>query len=413
MKILYINPVGTIGGAEMCLLDILAQVREARPSWELKVILGDDGPLKTAIVGMGIPCEALPYPASLAGMGDAGGKEGQAGQKNKGPLAKAARLGSVGLASMSYLASLKHLIRREAPDIVQTNGMKAHVLAAWAVSRGVPLIWHLHEYLSNRPMMVKLLRASTRRSISAVAVSKSVADDARAVLGDRVKVGTIYNALDLNHFSPEGPGADDPAWLDREAGLPPAPEGTVRVGLVATYAVWKGHDVFLDAIARIPAKRPSRFYIVGGPIYRTQGSQVSLEGLKAKAESLGIVGRIGFVGHQTDPARVFRGLDVVVHASTRPEPFGRVIVEGMACGRAVIAVSDGGAAELFEDGVSALGCPPRDPAALAEAIDRLVVDPVLRRGLGVAGREATVTHFDRSRLAEQWSHLYEAVGSTA
>src|SRR5207253_6282469 len=105
---------------------------------------------------------------------------------------------------------------------------------------------------------------------------------------------------------------------------------------------------------RIPVDRPCRFYIVGGPIYRSRGSQVSAEGLRARAEALGVGSRVGLVGHQADPARALRALDVVVHASTRPEPFGRVIVEGMACGRAVVAIRDGGAAELFDDGVTAL-----------------------------------------------------------
>ena len=108
--------------------------------------------------------------------------------------------------------------------------------------------------------------------------------------------------------------------------------------------------------------------------------------------------------------RALRALDVVVHASTRPEPFGRVIAEGMACGRAVIAIRDGGAAELFEDGVSALGCPPRDPDALAEAIGRVVADSELRQRLGQAGRQAALTRFDRRRLAEPWSRVYEDVG---
>ena len=62
---------------------------------------------------------------------------------------------------------------------------------------------------------------------------------------------------------------------------------------------------------------------------------------------------------------MFRALDVVVHASTKPEPFGRVIVEAMSCGRAVVVAKDGGAAELFEDGVSALASPPGDASALA------------------------------------------------
>lgn len=403
MKILYINPVGTIGGAEMCLLDILEKVRAVKPAWRLRVILGDDGPLREAVLNLGLSCSTLPFPDVLARIGDAGQREGK-GKRAGGAVTRAA---AVAMATASYLSRLRRLIRNEAPDLVQTNGMKAHVLAAWTVSRKVPLIWHLHEYPGARRVMGRLLKASARRPITAVAVSRSVAEDARQVFGKNVKIEMIYNAVDLGRFSP---GASDSSWLDEEAGMMPPPPGTVRVGLVATFAVWKGHDVFLDAIARIPTDRPSRFYIVGGPIYRTQGSQLSLEDLRRRAECLGITDRVAFVGHQTDPARVFRALDVVVHASTRPEPFGRVIVEGMACGRAVIAVRDGGAAELFEDGVSALGCPPRDSSALAAAIDRLIVDPDLRRGLGVAGRQAAESNFDRVRLAEQWSHLYEAVG---
>ena len=125
------------------------------------------------------------------------------------------------------------------------------------------------------------------------------------------------------------------------------------------------------------------------------------------ADRLGLAGRVGFVGHRSDPAEVMRGLDVVVHASTRPEPFGRVIVEAMACGRAAIAMEEGGAAELFRDGDDALGCRPRDPDALASAMLRLIDDPALRAKLGAAGRRSAVARFDRSRLADDWSTIYD------
>lgn len=389
----------------MCLLDILAMLRSARPDWELAAILGDDGPLATAIEGLGVRCSVLPLPRALARMGDSGKPKGRgeriAGLATRGPAAA--------LASAAYLSQLRRRFRSEAPDRVQTNGMKAHVLGTLSAPRGVPVIWHVHDFIGSRPVMARLLRATARRRVTAVGVSRSVAEDAGKVLGDRADIRTIFNAIDLERFSP---APDDGRWLDEAAGLPPAPEGTVRVGLVATFAVWKGHDVFLEAASRISDERPCRFYIVGGPIYRSQGSQVTLEDLRARAEGLGLGGgdRLGFVGHQSDPVRAFRALDVVVHASTRPEPFGRVIVEGMACGRAVVAIADGGSAELFEDGVSALGCRPRDPEALSQAIDRLVADPELRRRLGQAGRQAALVHFDRRRLAEQWSQVYEAVG---
>jgi glycosyltransferase involved in cell wall biosynthesis len=407
LKILYFNPVGTIGGAEMCLLDVLATVAAARPGWRLGVVLGDDGPLRRAVADLGLSCTLLPLPGGLARIGDSGGNEVGSRWGRGGVLV--ARGSAAALATAAYGSRLRRLFRAEAPDLIQTNGMKAHVLGAWAAPRRVPVVWHLHDYVGPRPVMARLLRNAARRRVDAVAVSQSVADDAERTLGGRVPIRTISNAVDLERFAP-GHQDEDGAWLDEAAGMPPAPPGTVRVGLVATFAVWKGHGVFLDAIARIPADPRCRYYIIGGPIYRSRGSQVALNDLQQQAEALGLGGRIGFAGHQADPARAIRALDVVVHASTRPEPFGRVIVEGMASGRAVVAIADGGAADLFEDEVTALGCPPRDADRLARAISRLVVDPELRRRLGSAGREAARVRFDRRRLAEPWISLYESIG---
>ena len=406
MKVVFLSPTGVIGGAEMCLLDLLASFRADRPDWSLKVLLADDGPLRAAIADLGVASEVLPMPLRLASLGDAGLSLGAGG----GRLALAARGPGAALAASSYLRTLRRRLRAEAPDLIQTNGMKAHVLGTWGAPRGVPVVWHLHDYLGSRAVMARLLGWSIRRGVRGVAVSRSVADDVGRVLGPKVPVETVYNAADLDRFAP-GPG--NGSWLDAQAGIPFAPDGTVRVGLVATFARWKGHEVFLDALARLPVNLPARFYIVGGPLYRSPGSQHSAEDLKAKAEALGLSGRLGFVGHQSEPADVFRALDVVVHASTRPEPFGRVIVEAMACGRAVVASRTGGASELFEDGISALGCTPDDPDALAATLARLVNDPGLRAALGAAGRRETEARFNRARLAGEWSGVYAKAGLTS
>lgn len=404
MKIVYLNPGGTIGGAEMVLLDVLSALRRARPDARPLVLLGDDGPLRAEAEAAGASCDVLPMPVGVAGLGDAGAT----GMGRT--LALMARGASAASAALGYRARLAARLRGERPDVVQSNGMKMHLLAAWASPRGVPVVWHLHDYPGSRPAMARLLRASARRGVEVVAVSESVAIDARATLRGRVPVRAIHNGVDIERFHP-GPG-DGPA-LDRAAGLAEAPAGTVRVGLVATFATWKGHDVFLDAVARVPAGAPARFYVVGGPIYRSAGSQVSLEGLKARAVQLGLGDRVGFAGHRADPAGAIRGLDVVVHASARPEPFGRVIVEGMACGRAVIAMAEGGAAELFIDGEDALGCPPRDPVALARAMGRLIEDAGLRARIGRAAREAAVSRFDRGRLADSWASVYDRASPAA
>jgi glycosyltransferase involved in cell wall biosynthesis len=394
VKIAYLNPGGTVGGAEMVLLDVLAMLRSSLPEVRPIVLLGDDGPLRAQIEALDVPCEVLPLPAGVARLGDAGG----------GRLKLLMRGAASAVSALAYGVRLKGRLRSLRPDLIQTNGMKMHLLGAWTAPRGVPVVWHMHDYLASRPAMARLLRASARPGVEIVAVSESVAKDVRATLPGRVPVRTIYNGVDVDRFRP-GPG--DGAALDRAAGLSEATPGTVRVGLVATFATWKGHEVFLDAAARLESTLPARFYVVGGPIYRSAGSQVSLVELKGRAEALGLAGRVGFTGHQADPAEALRSLDVVVHASTRPEPFGRVIVEGMACGRAVVAMDEGGAAELFVDGDSAVGCPPRDPSALAERLARLVADPGLRDRLGRAGRAAVLDRFDRAGLADSWASVYD------
>jgi glycosyltransferase involved in cell wall biosynthesis len=405
LKVVYLNPTGILGGAEMCLLDLLASLQADRPGWRLKVVVGDDGPLPGALARQGVACEVLPMPGSVAGLGDAGLG---LGQSRRGRLALAARGPGAAVAAGGYARRLRRLLRAENPDLVQTNGMKAHVLGAWAAPRGVPVVWHLHDYLGSRRVMARLLRWSSRPGVCGVAVSHSVAADAASVLGERVRVVPVYNAVDLDRFCP---GEGDGGWLDREAGLPPAAPGTVRIGLVATYARWKGHEVFLEAARRVTAGRPFRCYVVGGPLYRSAGSQYTPDELRSLADGLNLGDRVGFVGHQPDPAAVYRALDVVTHASTRPEPFGRVIVEAMACGRAVVASRTGGASELFNDGVSAVSCPPGDPAALAETLGGLVDDPARRAALGAAGRAEAEARFDRRGLAEQWSRVYGAAGA--
>jgi glycosyltransferase involved in cell wall biosynthesis len=399
MNLLYFNPVGSIGGAEMCLLDLLASTIRARPDWRVAVVLGDDGPLREAVDALGVRCLVEPMPEAVSSLGDSG--------RDGGKAKLLARMAASTRQALAYGSRLRRLFRSERPDLVQTNGMKAHLLGTWAAPGRVPVVWHLHDYLGSRPAMARLLRLASRRpGVSVVAVSNSVAEDARRVLGARVPIRAIHNAVDLRRFAP---GSGDGSTLDRASGLPDAPPGTVRVGMVATFALWKGHEVFLDAIARIPRERPARFYVVGGPIYRSSGSQWSMDGLKREASRRGVADHVGFVGPVDDPASTLRSLDVAVHASTRPEPFGRSIVEAMATGLGVVAIRDGGAAELFDDGDSALGCPPNDASSLARAIDRLILDPELRRKLGASGRSTALARFDAGRLFEAWEPIYENI----
>lgn len=402
LKIAYLSPTGAIGGAEMVLLDVLGAIGKARPSWSRSVILMSSGPLVTEVEKLGATAIVLDMPGQVASVGDAGlGR-----WKGQGALNFLFRAPSLAIATLRYTTRLRKTLRELQPDILHTNGMKAHLLGSFTARRDFPIVWHLHDYLGFRALMARLLKLALRKEVTVAAISDSVAADARSTLGSLVPIERIYNAVDPARFHP-GPG--DGAALDNAAGLPVAPEGTIRVGLVATFARWKGHDVFLHAVAEIPAEIRCRFYIVGGPIYQSAGSQYTLEELKTLARELSIEQRVGMTGHRSDPAEAIRGLDVVVHASTRPEPFGRVIVEAMSCGRALVAVHSGGAAELFEDGREALASPAGDSKALAQRLIELIESPTLRERLGKAGRERVEQCFGVDRLTEEWPRLYTRV----
>ena len=396
MRIVYLNPSGRLGGAETSLREFLASVRAAEPSWDLWLLLGEDGPLAGIARDLGVKVAVMPFPPALARLGDAGRRSTLAG------------LLGASAATAAYARRLGRWLGKIEPDIIHTNGLKMHLLGAWTRPRGASLIWHIHDYLSARPLMRRLLYPFRKKCCAAVVNSESVGRDLARVLPG-LRITTIYNAVDLERFAAQGTRLD----LDAKAGLSAAAPGTVRVGLIATFARWKGHEIFLEALARLPSNVPVRGYIIGGPIYQTDGSQWSMLELQQTADRLGLSGKIGFTGFLEDPSAAMRSLDVIVHASTQAEPFGMVIIEGMACGKPVIASQAGGAAELFVDGENALGHVPGDSAGLARQLERLSGDAQLRNRLGEAGRATVERHYQRKRLAEQLAIVYrEAAEAT-
>ncbi len=313
------------------------------------------------------------------------------------------------MAVAPYTVRLFRALNEAAPDLLHTNGFKMHVLGLWARRRRVPVLWHIHDHVVSRPIMARLLRSHAGWCAGAVTNSHRVADDLRSICGSRLKIYPIHYGIDLKDFSPTGPVLD----LDALSKMPPANPATVRVGLLATMARWKGHAVFLRALSLLPASLPIRAYVVGGPLYQTEGSELCLADLRALAAEMGIANKVGFTDFVDEPAAAIRALDIVVHASTEPEPFGRVIGEAMACGRAVIASHAAGAWELFTAGADALTHPPGDAALLAERIATLAANAELRASLGKSGRLTAERRFERGRPARQMIPIYRALTSAA
>lgn len=393
MRIVFLSAASELGGAERCLLDLLAALPRAGGA-ELALVAPSDGPLVERARALGVETAVLPMPPALRRFGDSALSLAPGAV---GSLRFAWSAAAATVAAARYAVRLRRLLASLRPDVVHSNGLKCHLLAAIA-RPAAPLVWHMRDALRTRRLVGRALRVLAPRARGSVAISRAVAADVSACLPG-LPVDVVYDGIDLDEFSP-GPG--DGCALDEIGGLPAARGHVVRIGLVATYARWKGQDLFLRACARVAAlDAAARFFVAGGPIYATRGSQFSREELDALAHRLGLAGRVGFVPFQQDPAWLFRSLDVVVHASTRPEPFGRTIAEAMACGRPVVAARDAGAAEQVTDSRDALLYPPGDEAALARALARLAGDPELRARVGAAARATALARFSALRTARE------------
>lgn len=270
MRVVFLNPSGELGGAETALLEMLAAVRAARPDWALGLVASADGPLVERASALGVQSGALKFPRSLARLGE-WGQRGLFGAR----LRLGAAVSGAAAPTLHYASRLRHHLNDLNPDIVHTNGLKMHLLGAQCRPARAKLVWHLHDYPRLRPLTAALLRAQADRCADVVANSESVAADTRALLGPLVPVQTVYNAVDLDRFCPEGPSLD----LDALAKLPPPAARTIRVGLLGTFARWKGHDVFLRALAQLRAAGV-RGYVIGEPIYETAASQFSMRELR-------------------------------------------------------------------------------------------------------------------------------------
>ncbi len=369
-RVLFVNHAAVLGGGELSLLDLVRGL-PGRAS----VVLFEEGPLQDRLREEGVPVRVLPASERVLGVRR---------DQRAGP---AAAWGVAALALRLARVARGH-------HVLYANSMKALAVAGLAgrLARR-PVVWHLRDLLvdehfspSKRRVAVGLARWTATR---VVANSRATRDAFVAAGGDRDRVETIYNGVDVDASAAVTPG--DVARLRLEIGLGEAPV----VGVFSRLAAWKGQEVLLAAIADQPDVHA---LVVGGALFAADAGVAA--SLAALAERLGITGRVHVLGARDDVPALLRVCTVVAHTSTAPEPFGRVIVEAMAAGRPIVATAAGGAVELVDDGRTGLLVPPGDARALGHALRQLLADPARAARLARAGRADAQRRFARERMQE-------------
>jgi glycosyltransferase involved in cell wall biosynthesis len=186
------------------------------------------------------------------------------------------------------------------------------------------------------------------------------------------------------------------------------------IGIVGRLQPWKGQDRLLRAHTLLRERGHAlHTLIVGGDAYGLSSEYA--DSLPALVERLGLGGAVTMTGQVDDAGPYIEQMDILVNASD-PEPFGIVLLEGMARGVAVVAVDSGGPRELIEDRHTGVLARSGDPSALADALESLLASPALRQAIAQAGRERFTRDFTPAamcrRLFDQLERLAGG-GSTA
>ncbi len=380
-RILYVDHASEIGGAEKSLLDILARLDRARFQPTLFCTEGAEWlePEPPADVTI----ERVFAPGGLLGR--------KRDELHGGLLASKGDL----LAAARPVLDLRRRFRRLKPDLVHTNTLKTHLLAGAAAHLARRrLVWHLRDILEEGEALRWLLRAARWFRPKIIAISEAVKDSLRGGYDD---VRVIYNGTDLSSFRP----AENREAL--RASLRLAPDD-IAVCIVGRLTPWKGHRELLRAFSLVVRAEPrARLLVVGEIAFWEDSYEVELREL---AESLSIAPVVSWLGFRRDVPDILAAADVFALPSLG-EPFGRAIVEAMACEKPVVATRSGGVPEIVLDGESGLLITPGDVDELAGALLRLVQDAGWRQEMGGAARARAMSLFDVTRTVSQVQALYE------
>lgn len=295
---------------------------------------------------------------------------------------------------------LMRLIRQEGVDVVHTNNdLYSSVAPIWAAKlTRRPVVCHLQ--LTRTP--TRLEQRMGRWADRLVAVTRHAhAMYQRAWPSQHI--GVIYDAVHVN-----GVATDGQAALRQDFGMPP--EAPV-VGLIARCIPGKGYEEFLRAAVIVRRQAPAtRFLIIGHGVGGDAAHETTMRKL---SDNLGLQSAVTWGGWRNDTGRILHLLSVVVQASsTFPEGLSRVLLEAMTYGRPVVATSLPTTREAVVDGETGLLAKPGDPAALAEAIIRILKDPALAERLGAAGRARVAEQFSIAAHADQVMTMYDELLQT-
>lgn len=369
-EILFLDHTSELGGAELYLQDVAREYRE-----HSRVVLFEEGPFANRLRRDGVSVTVVQAPSRVLSV-----------RRNAG-------LGSILRAIPGLITLTTTLVQlARSADLVVANSQKSMLVGGFATAlAGRPFVWILHDILTAdhfSPLLRRLAVIGANMWTNQIIVNSAATREALAEAGGPAQRSHVVpNGLDPGRF--DNVSKDEVAALRSSLGVQESPV----VGMFSRLAPWKGQHILIEALASLPS---THALFVGDALF--DGDRSYANTLRRCAKKYHVADRVHFLGFRDDIPTLMKACDVVVHASTAPEPFGRVIVEAMLASRPVVATEAGGAAEIVEDGQTGCLVPPGDVQALRQTLDALIDNSERRRRLAVNGRKEAVRRFSTSEM---------------
>lgn len=288
--------------------------------------------------------------------------------------------------------------RRHRVDLVHLNNALESQLEGLLAAKllGVPCVAHARGF--ERP--TRALALGAPRVDRHIAISEAIRENLLTIGAPEERISVVHDGMDVETLAEP----HDTRSVRDELGIPP---GAPVFGLFGRIIEWKGVREFLLAAERVLERFDSAYALVVGD--ESDGSPDYFRQVRSLAEESDVADRILFTGYREDVPALMQALNVMVHCSIEPEPFGMVIAEAMAAGKPVVAADRGGPLDIVVEGETGFLVDPRDTDSLASAIERLLDDPELGEKMGAAGRRRAKRLFGKDRYAREIAEIYDEV----
>jgi glycosyltransferase involved in cell wall biosynthesis len=360
---------GVVGGSLTGILPLIQRLDRRR--WTPIVVLYEDKPVVPELRAAGVEVHILAPAPPLRGNGA------------RHCLVRAwLRLRDLVCVVAPRARALTTLFRRERPHLVYlANGFTTNLAAVIAGARcGLPILVHEKGFHRLGPVA----RFMSRWVDTCIGMTDEIVEHVRVRGARPGRFLTVFDGISCDDFA-TGEGEA----IRREFGIPlHAPV----VGVVGHLQPWKGQMLVVEAMELLHARHPELRCLLVGGVHRA--GHAYTEALRARIAAAKLERHVILTGARDDVAACLSAMDVAIHSSIQPEPFGRVLIEAMALGRPLVAPREGGPRVIVADGETGLLVPPRDARALADAIDELIGDPARRRDMGRAARARVEAVFD-------------------